>query len=158
MKHSAVVVIFQLVAVFSVGIVTAVTAGEPFSGPIQQMQGPIKALNFACHATPGICKGSMVVAEPRRGDVPLDIHPGVQIRRWEQPLTLRELELGAPIKAFSFQVSGDQHPLVVLIEVTGIRGALTCPNTFPSAFHWLRWSEDSKPWSGQTRDVGASFR
>ena len=30
MKHSAVVVIFLLVAAFSVGIVTAVTAGEPF--------------------------------------------------------------------------------------------------------------------------------
>jgi hypothetical protein len=127
MKHSAVVVILLLVAALSVGIAAAVTAGEPFSGPVQQIEGQIKALNFACHATPGVCKGSMVVAEPRRGDVPLDIRPGVQIRRWEQPLTLRELELGAPIKAFSFQVSGEQHPRVVLIEVTGIRGALTVP-------------------------------
>jgi hypothetical protein len=74
MKHSAVVVILLLVAAFSGGIVTAVTAGEPFSGPIQQMEGQIKALNFACHAAPGVCKGSLIVAEQHRGDVPL-VHP-----------------------------------------------------------------------------------
>jgi hypothetical protein len=127
MKHSAVVVILLLVAALSMGIAAAVTAGAPFSGPVQQIEGQIKALNFACHATPGICKGSMVVAEPRRGDVPLDIHPGVQIRRWERPLTLRELELGDPIKAFTFHMSGEQHPRVVLIEVTGIRESLATP-------------------------------
>jgi hypothetical protein len=57
-----------------VGIVIVVTAGEPFSGPIQQMEGQIKALNFACHAAPGVCKGSLIVAEQHRGDVPL-VHP-----------------------------------------------------------------------------------
>ncbi len=127
MKRSAVVVILRLAAAFSIGIVAAVNAGEPFSGPVQQMDGRIKAINFACHEAQGVCEGSMVVAERRRGDVPLVIRPGTQIRRGEQPLTLRELELGAPIKAFAFRMSGDQLPRVVLIEVTDVRQPLTTP-------------------------------
>jgi hypothetical protein len=127
MKHSAVVGILLLVAALSMGIVTAVNAGEPFSGPVQQMDGRIKAINFACHEAQGVCEGSMVVAERRRGDVPLVIRPGMQIRRGEQLLTLRELELGAPIKAFAFQMSGEQLPRVVLIEVTDGREPLATP-------------------------------
>jgi hypothetical protein len=127
MKRSAVVVILLLVAAFSMGIVTAVNAGEPFSGPVQQMVGQIKAINFACHEAQGVCEGSMVVAEQRRGDVPLVIRPGMQIRRGEQLLTLRELELGAPIKAFAFQMSGEQLPRVVLIEVTDVWAPLATP-------------------------------
>ena len=127
MKRSAVVVILLLVAAFSMGIVTAVNAGEPFSGPVQQMVGQIKAINFACNEVQDVCEGSIVVAEQRRGDVPLVIRPGMQIRRGEQPLTLRELELGAPIKAFAFRMSGEQHPRVVLIEVTDVREPLATP-------------------------------
>ena len=127
MKRSAVVVILLLVAAFSMGIVTAVNAGEPFSGPVQQMEGQIKAINFACNEVQDVCEGSIVVAEQRRGDVPLVIRPGMQIRRGEQPLTLRELELGAPIKAFAFRMSGEQHPRVVLIEVTDAREPLATP-------------------------------
>jgi hypothetical protein len=127
MKRSAVVVILLLAAALSMGIVTAVNAGEPFSGPVQQMDGRIKAINFACHEAQGVCEGSMVVAERRRGDVPLVIRPGMQIRRGEQLLTLRELELGAPIKAFAFQMSGEQLPRVVLIEVTDDREPLATP-------------------------------
>jgi hypothetical protein len=127
MKRAAVVVILWLVTAFSMGIVTAVNAGEPFSGPVQQMEGQVKAINFACHAMQGVCEGSMVVAERRRGDVPLVIRPGTQIRRGEQPVTLHELELGAPIKAFAFQMSGEQLPRVVLIEVTDVREPLATP-------------------------------
>lgn len=127
MKRSAVVVILLLVAALSMGIVTAVNAGEPFSGPVQQMDGRIKAIDFACHEAQGVCEGSMVVAERRRGDVPLVIRPGMQIRRGEQLLTLRELEPGAPIKAFAFQMSGEQLPRVVLIEVTDGRAPLATP-------------------------------
>jgi hypothetical protein len=131
MKRSAVVVILRLVAAFSVGIVAGVNAAEPFSGAVQQMEGQIKALNFACHEAQGVCEGSMVVAEQRRGDVPLVIRPGMQIRRGEQPLTLRELELGAPIKAFAFQMSGEQLPRVVLIEVSDVRQPFTTPQSRP---------------------------
>jgi hypothetical protein len=127
MKRSAVVVILLLAAALSIGIMTAVNAGEPFSGPIQQMDGRIKAINSACHEAQGVCEGSMVVAERRRGDVPLVIRPGMQIRRGEQLLTLRELELGAPIKAFAFQMSGEQLPRVVLIEVTDVWAPLATP-------------------------------
>jgi hypothetical protein len=121
MKRSAVVVILQLVAAFTMGIMAAVHAGEPFSGPMQQMEGQVKAINFACHEVQGVCEGAIVVAEQRRGDVTLVIRPGTQIRRGEQPVKLRELELGAPIKAFAFRMSGDQLPRVVLIEVTDVR-------------------------------------
>jgi hypothetical protein len=121
MKRSAVVVILLLVAVFAMGIMAAVHAGEPFSGPMQQMEGLVKAINFACHEVQGVCEGAIVVAEQRRGDVTLVIRPGSQIRRGEQPVTLRELELGAPIKAFAFRMSGDQLPRVVLIEVSDVR-------------------------------------
>lgn len=124
MRRSVGGVILRLVAAFSLGIVATVNAGEPFSGPVQQMAGWIKAINFACHAAQGVCEGSMVVAERRRGDVPLVIRPGLQIRRGEQRLTLRELELGTPIKAFAFQMSGERHPRVVLIEVTDVRQPL----------------------------------
>jgi hypothetical protein len=127
MKRSAVVVILLLVAVCSMGIVTAVNAGEPFSGPVQQMDGQIKAIHFACHEAQGVCEGSMVVVEQRRGDVPLVIRPGTQIKRGEQRLTLLELELGALIKAFAFQMSGEQLPRVVLIKVTDVREPLPTP-------------------------------
>jgi hypothetical protein len=69
----------------------------------------------------------MVVAEQHRGDVTLVIRPGMQIRRGERRLTLHELELGAPIKAFAFQMSGEQLPRVVLVEVTDGRQPLTTP-------------------------------
>jgi hypothetical protein len=127
MKRSAVVVILLLVAVCSMEIVTPVNAREPFSGPVQQMDGQIKAIHFACHEAQGVCEGSMVVVEQRRGEVPLGIRPGTQIRRGEQRLTLRELELGAPIKAFAFRMSGEQLPRVVLIEVTDVREPLPTP-------------------------------
>jgi hypothetical protein len=120
-------VILLLVAAFSMGIVAAVNAGEPFSGHVQQMAGRIKAINFACHAAQRACEGSMVVAERRRGDVTLVLRPGLQIRRGEQLLALRELELGAPIKAFAFQMSGEQLPRAVLIEVSDVREPLTTP-------------------------------
>jgi hypothetical protein len=71
MKRAAVVVTLQLVAAFSMGIVATVNAGEPFSGPVQQMEGQIKA--------------------------------------------------------FAFQMSGEQHPRVVLIEVTDVRQPLATP-------------------------------
>jgi hypothetical protein len=127
MRSSTVVVILQLVTALSMGIVAAVNAGEPFSGPMQQMEGQIKAIDFACHAVQGVCEGAIVVVERRRGDVTLVIRPGTQIRRGEQPMTLHELELGAPIKAFAFRMGGDQLPRVVLIEVTDVRQPLTTP-------------------------------
>jgi hypothetical protein len=127
MKRFAVVVKLLLVAAFSMGIVTTVNAREPFSGPVQQMEGQIKAINFACHEAQGVCEGSMVVVEQHRGEVPLGIRPGLQIRRGEQRLTPDELELGAPIKAFAFQMSGEQHPRIVLIEVTDVREPITTP-------------------------------
>jgi hypothetical protein len=127
MKRSAVVVILRLAAAFSIGIVAAVNAGEPFSGPVQRMEGQVKAINFACDAVQGVCEGAIVVAEKRRGEVTLVIRPGTQIRRGEQPVTLRQLELGAPIKAFAFRMTGDQLPRVVLIEVTDVRQPLTTP-------------------------------
>jgi hypothetical protein len=127
MRRSAGVVILRWVAAFSVGVVAAVSAGEPFSGSVQQMAGQLKAINFACHEAQDVCEGAMVVAEQRRGDVTLVIRPGTQIRRGEQALTLHELELGAPIKAFAFQMSGEQLPRVVLIEVADVRQPLTTP-------------------------------
>jgi len=123
MKPSAPAVCFLLIAAFT----AVVSAGELFSGPVQQIEGRIKTLDFTCHVAPSVCKGSMVVAQPHHGDVPLGIHPGTEVRRWEQPLTLRELEPGVPIRAFTFQMSGEQHPRVVLIEVTGIREPLATP-------------------------------
>jgi hypothetical protein len=119
--------VILLVAAFSLGVVATVNAGEPFSGPVQQMAGRIKAINFACHAAQGVCEGSMVVTERRRGDVPLVIRPGLQIRRGEQRLNLRELEPGTPIRAFAFQMGGEQHLRAVLIEVTGVREPLATP-------------------------------
>jgi hypothetical protein len=123
MRPSAPAMCFLLVAAFA----AVVTAGEPFSGPVQQIEGRIKTLDFTCHAASGVCKGSMVVVQPHHGDVPLGIHPGTEVRRWEQPLTLRELELGVPIRAFTFQMSGEPHARVVLIEVTGTRESLATP-------------------------------
>jgi hypothetical protein len=128
MRRSVGGMILRLVASFSLGIVATVNAGEPFSGPVQQMAGRIKAINLACHAAQGVCEGSMVVvSEQRRGDVPLVIRHGLQIRRGEQRLTLRELQLGTPIKACAFPMSGEQHPRVVLIEVTDAREPLATP-------------------------------
>jgi hypothetical protein len=42
MKHSAVAVCFLLVAAFSAGTAAVVTAGEPFSGPVQLIEGRVK--------------------------------------------------------------------------------------------------------------------
>jgi hypothetical protein len=127
MKRFAVVMILLLVAAFSMGIVAAVNARELFSGPVQQMEGQIRAINFTCHEAQGVCEGSIAVVEQHRGNVRLVIRPGLQIRRGEQLLTLRELRPGAPIKAFAFQMSGEQHPRVVLIEVTDVRQPLATP-------------------------------
>lgn len=127
MKRFAVVMILLLVATFSMGMVAGLNARELFSGPVQQMEGQIKAINFTCHEVQAVCEGSIVLVEQHRGDVPLVIRPGLQIRRGEQLLTLRELRPGAPIKAFAFQMSGEQHPRVVLIEVTDVRRPLATP-------------------------------
>lgn len=121
MKRSAVVVMLQLVTALSVGMVAAAKAGEPLSGPVQQMEGEIKAIDFACHAVQGVCEGAIVMAEQRSGDVTLVVRPGTQIKRGEQPVMLHELDLGAPIKAFAFRMSGEQVPRVVLLEVTDDR-------------------------------------
>jgi hypothetical protein len=67
MKRSAVVVILLLVAVFSMGSVAAVKAAEPFSGPVQQLEGQTKAIDFACNAAQGMCEGSMVVKDVSAG-------------------------------------------------------------------------------------------
>ena len=132
MKGSAVVVILWLVAAWSMGNAAVVNAGEPFSGPIQQMEGQIKSIQITCSAPLGVCEGSMVVAERRRGDVTLVVCPGTWIRRGEQPLNLRELEVSAPIKAVAFRMSGVSLPRVALIEVTDVREPLTHHNTTSS--------------------------
>ncbi|MGH8057075.1 MAG: hypothetical protein ACREOH_07525 [Candidatus Entotheonellia bacterium] len=127
MKCSTVVVILGLVAALSVGSVAVVNAGEPVSGPVQQIEGRIKSIQIACDAPLGVCEGAMVLAERHRGDVTLAIRPGTWIRRGEQLLTPGELEVSVPIKAFAFQMSGEQLPRVALIEVNDLRAPLTPP-------------------------------
>lgn len=113
-----------LVAAFSAGSVGVVNAGEAFSGPVQQVEGQITSMQIACDGPAGVCTGSVVVAGRHHGDVPLAIRPGAWIRRGEQPLTLRELEVGAPIKAFAFRMDGEQLPRVALMEVGDVREPL----------------------------------
>jgi hypothetical protein len=127
MNCAAAVVLLPLAVAWAIGIVAAVHAGEPFSGPGRQMAGQVKALDITCYEAQGACESAIVVAEARHGDVTLVIRPGTQIRRGEQALALRELELGVPIKAFAFRMSGDQHPRVVLIEVTDEQRPMTSP-------------------------------
>jgi hypothetical protein len=116
--------LFCLVAAFSAGSVAVVNASEAFSGAVQQVEGQIRSIQIACDGLAGVCTGSVVVAERHHGDVPLAIRPGAWIRRGEQPLTPRELEVGAPIKAFAFRMDGEQLPRVALMEVGDVREPL----------------------------------
>jgi hypothetical protein len=125
MKRLVVVVV--LIATGALGSVAGSIAGERFSGPVQHMEGRIKAIDFACHEAQSVCEGTIVVAEQRQGDVALALRPGTQIRRGERFLTPGQLEPGTPIKAFAFQMSAEPLPRVVLIEVTDARQPLTAP-------------------------------
>lgn len=127
MQRLAVVMVLVLIAAVAPGSVAGVTAGERFSGPVQHMEGQIKAIDFACHEGQSICEGTIVVAEQRRGDVALALHPGTQIRRGERVLAPGELAPGASIRAFAFQMRAEPLPRIVLIEVTDARKPLTTP-------------------------------
>lgn len=99
------------------GLSWAGLAGEGVTTSIYE--GQIKAVRIdKCGLQPGLCEGSIVLAQKGGGDTALDIRVGTWIKRGDRFLTIEDLKVGESVKAQAFRLPGESNPRAAILEFT----------------------------------------
>jgi hypothetical protein len=98
----------------SVGI-----AGEQRRALLTQYWGKITSIRVdRCGKRPGLCEGSIILAQRQGGEVTLAIRPGTWIKRDERLVLLEELSVGNEIHVQAIEIAGEGGMRATTIEVT----------------------------------------
>jgi hypothetical protein len=107
-----------LTMLWGLGMVWAALAGQGYTTSIYE--GEIKSIKIDnCGLRPGLCEGSVVLAQKDGREMPLDIRVGTWIKRGDRFLTIEELRVGDQVKAQTFRLPGEANPRAAIVEFTG---------------------------------------
>jgi hypothetical protein len=108
---------FLLTAGMLVSMVAPGWAREGYTTAIYE--GQIKSIKIdKCGLQPGLCEGSIILAQREGDDATLDIRVGTWIKRGERFLTIDELKVGDRVKAQTFRISAQAPPRAAILEFT----------------------------------------
>jgi hypothetical protein len=98
----------------SVGI-----AGEQRRALLRQYWGKITSIRVdRCGKRPGLCEGTIILAQRQGGEVILAIRPGTWIKHDERLVLLEELSIGHEIHVQAIETAGEGGLQATTIEVT----------------------------------------
>jgi hypothetical protein len=102
-------------AVLVLGAVWAGLAGQGYTTSVYE--GEIRSIKIdKCGLQPGLCEGSIILADKDGQQTPLEIRVGTWIKRGDRFLTIEELTVGAHVKAQTFRLPGAAHPRAAILE------------------------------------------
>jgi hypothetical protein len=104
---------------FAVALVLSVAcqslAGQGYTTSVYE--GRITSIRIdKCGLQPGLCEGSIVLANPGGGDTAIDLRVGTWIKRDDHFLTIENLKIGDQIKAQTFRIPGAENPRAAILE------------------------------------------
>ena len=71
-----------------------------------------------CGLQPGLCEGSIVLAQKEGREATLDVRVGTWVKQGDDFLTIDELRVSDRVKAQTFRISGQAAPRVAILEFT----------------------------------------
>jgi hypothetical protein len=109
---------FLLTTGVLVSIATPGWAREGYTTAIYE--GQIKSIKIdKCGLQPGLCEGSIILAQKDGDDASLDIRIGTWIKRGDRVLTIEELKVGDRVKAQTFRIAAQAPPRAAILEFIG---------------------------------------
>ena len=92
--------------------------GEQRRALLQQYWGRVKSLHIErCGFRPGLCEGSLVLADRHRGEVVLAIRPGTWMKRGDRLVLFDEIEVGHEIHVQAVELAGEGSPRATTVDV-----------------------------------------
>jgi hypothetical protein len=102
-----------------IGTIAPGDGGEQRRALLQQYWGYVKSINIdRCGYRPGLCEGSIVLAERQRGEVVLAIRPGTWIKRGDRLVLFDELEVGQEIHVQAVELVGEGSLRATTIDIS----------------------------------------
>ena len=102
----------------SIGGMSLGSAGEPRTAVLKQHWGTIAAVRIdRCGKRPGLCEGTIILAQRDGRPLTLAIRPGTWIRRGDRLVLLEELRVGNDIHVQAIEVAEEGVMRATMIEV-----------------------------------------
>jgi hypothetical protein len=94
-------------------------AGAQRSTLLKQYWGKISSIRIdRCGERPGLCDGTIILAQREGGQVALAIRPGTWIKRGERLVLLEELRVGHDVHVQAIEITAENGMRATNIEVT----------------------------------------
>jgi hypothetical protein len=102
----------------TIGMIAPGDGGEQRRALLQQYWGRVQSLHIErCGFRPGLCEGSIVLADRQKGEVVLAIRPGTWIKRGDRLVLLDELEVGHEIHVQAVELAGEGFPRATTVDI-----------------------------------------
>jgi hypothetical protein len=111
------------ILVLCLALITAVVlptmAGEQRSALLKQYWGTITSIRIdRCGKQPGLCEGTIILAQRAGGEVTVAIRPGTWIKRGERLVLLEELSVGNDVHVQGIEIAADRGMRATKNEAT----------------------------------------
>jgi hypothetical protein len=94
-------------------------AGEQRRALLKQYWGNITSIRVdRCGKRPGLCEGTIILAQRQGGEVTLAIRPGTWIKRGERLVLIEELSVGNDVHVQAIEIAGQGGMQATAIEVS----------------------------------------
>ena len=125
MTHRTGFLLTWLMLVLGVSVVGLGQAGEGFTTSVYE--GQIKAVKIVkCGMQPGLCEGSIILAQQGSEDTQVDIRIGTWIKRGANFLTIEDLQIGDQVKTQTFRLPGEANLRAAILEFSPTITPLHC--------------------------------
>jgi hypothetical protein len=115
-KATAVLLVWTVLVA---GGISVGTAGEQRRALLKQYWGEITSIKVdRCGKRPGLCEGTIILAQRQGGTVTLAIRPGTWIKRGERLVLIEELSVGNDIHVQAIEIAGQGGMQATTIEVS----------------------------------------
>jgi hypothetical protein len=101
-----------------IGMIASGDGGEQRRALLQQYWGRVRSINIErCGFRPGLCEGSLVLADRHRGEVVLAIRPGTWMKRGDRLVLFDEIEVGHEIHVQAVELAGEGSPRAATVDI-----------------------------------------
>jgi len=116
-SRAATVVLLWMTLV--VGGLSVGMGGEQHRALLKQYWGTITSIRIdRCGKRPGLCEGTIILAQREGGEVILAIRPGTWIKRGDHLVLIEELSVGNDVHVQAVEIAGDGTPRATNLEVS----------------------------------------
>jgi len=119
MQSGKILMMCALCLTFTIGMIAPGEAGEQRRALLKQYWGQIKSVRIdRCGYRPGLCEGSIVLAERQGAEVVIAIRPGTWIKRGDRLVILDELAVGQEIHVQAIELIGEGSLRATTVDVS----------------------------------------